>query len=149
MNTHTVIISVGSNIGDKLDNCRHGIDSLLDSGKATLAKASRFYRTSPVDYQDQDWFVNAAVQVKTTLDPSDLLTTLQAIQQRMVEADLSRRTINDHVARIKRMFKWAVAQELIPATSFHQWHGQRVTLARTFVAICGPAVPKRRCREMA
>ena len=44
---------------------------------------------------------------------------LQSIQGQMIQADLSRRTINDHVARIKRMFKWAVAQELIPATSLH------------------------------
>ncbi len=44
---------------------------------------------------------------------------LQAIQQRMIEAGLSRRSINDHTARIKRLFKWGVAQELIPATSLH------------------------------
>ena len=46
-----------------------------------LSKASRFYRTSPVDYLDQDWFVNAAVKIETPLDPLDLLATLQAIQQ--------------------------------------------------------------------
>ena len=81
MSTHTAIISVGSNIGDKEANCRKGIGSLLNSGKAILVKASRFYRTSPVDYLDQDWFVNAAVQVETHLEPLDLLAFLQTIQQ--------------------------------------------------------------------
>ena len=77
---HSAIISVGSNIGDKQANCQQGIDRLVASGKATLVKASRFYRTSPVDFLDQDWFVNAAVHVETPLDPLALLTTLQTIQ---------------------------------------------------------------------
>jgi len=81
VNGHSVIISLGSNIGDKQDNCQQGIDRLLATGKATLVKKSRFYRTSPTDYLDQDWFVNAAVQIKTSLEPVDLLEILQMIQQ--------------------------------------------------------------------
>lgn len=81
MSAHTAIISVGSNIGDKEANCRQGIDGLLDSDKVSLVKASRFYSTSPVDYLDQGWFVNAAVQIETHLEPLDLLAFLQTIQQ--------------------------------------------------------------------
>ena len=80
MRTHSAIISVGSNLGDKRGNCQQGIDRLLASDKTTLVKASRFYRTSPVDYLDQDWFVNAAVKIETHLAPLDLLSTLQTIQ---------------------------------------------------------------------
>ncbi len=80
---HTVYLSVGSNLGDKLDNCLGGMGALSESGRSRLLAVSRFYRTSPVDYTDQDWFVNAAVQIGTTLDPSDLLDELIAIQQRM------------------------------------------------------------------
>jgi integrase len=39
---------------------------------------------------------------------------LKAIRQRMVEEDLSRVYINDHAGRIKRMFKWAVGEQLLP-----------------------------------
>ena len=81
MNGHSVIISVGSNIGDKQDNCQKGIDHLMASGNATLVKASRFYRTSPVDYLDQEWFVNAAVKFETILEPLELLEVLKAVQQ--------------------------------------------------------------------
>ena len=80
MSIHSVIISVGSNLGEKKANCQQGIDRLLASDKTTLVKASRFYRTSPVDYPDQDWFVNAAVKIETHLAPLDLLSTLQTIQ---------------------------------------------------------------------
>jgi 2-amino-4-hydroxy-6-hydroxymethyldihydropteridine diphosphokinase len=78
---HAVFISVGSNLGGKLENCLKGIAALAESGQALLLKTSRFYRTSPVDYADQDWFVNAVVKIGTTLNPLDLLDELIAIQQ--------------------------------------------------------------------
>ncbi len=80
---HAVFISVGSNIGDKLDNCMKGIAALTECGKTVLLETSRFFRTSPVDYTAQDWFVNAAVKIGTVLDPFNLLDELIAIQQRM------------------------------------------------------------------
>jgi len=83
LNPHSVIISVGSNIGDKQANCQQGIDRLLASGNASLVKTSRFYRTSPVDFLDQDWFVNAAVKIETDLEPVELLGILQSIQQQV------------------------------------------------------------------
>ena len=39
---------------------------------------------------------------------------LKAIRQRMIDEGLSRRYINDHVARIVRMFKWGVGEQLVP-----------------------------------
>lgn len=77
---HTVYISVGSNMGDKLANCKSGIRSLTSSGGNLLEKVSGFYRTEPVDFRDQDWFVNAAVRIATSLGPMALLKELQSIQ---------------------------------------------------------------------
>jgi 2-amino-4-hydroxy-6-hydroxymethyldihydropteridine diphosphokinase len=80
---HTAFISVGANLGNKLDNCLKGIAALTESGKSTLWATSRFFRTSPVDYTQQDWFINAAVKIGTRLDPLALLDELIAIQQQM------------------------------------------------------------------
>ena len=80
---HAVFISVGSNLGDKLDNCLRGIAALTESVESSILGASRFFRTSPVDYADQDWFVNAAVKIRTTMAPLALLDKLVSIQQRM------------------------------------------------------------------
>ena len=44
---------------------------------------SRFYRTEPVGYTEQDWFVNAAALVETTLKPRELLDRLLGIEQAM------------------------------------------------------------------
>lgn len=80
---HTVYLSVGSNIGDKLSNCLKGIHALTASGAGRLLAVSRFFQTSPVDYTDQDWFVNAAVKIATRLSPMKLLENLLAIQRAM------------------------------------------------------------------
>jgi site-specific recombinase XerD len=39
---------------------------------------------------------------------------LQAVQQRMVQLDWSRKHINKQVSRLIRMFRWAASQELVP-----------------------------------
>ena len=78
---HTVFISVGANLGDKMANCRFGIARLGDLPEATQSVTSPFYRTAPVDYLDQDWFVNAAVRFRTALAPLTLLDHITAIQK--------------------------------------------------------------------
>lgn len=44
---------------------------------------------------------------------------LQAVMARMIELDWTRRHINKSGQRIKRMFKWGTARELIPASVYH------------------------------
>jgi len=78
---HLVYISAGSNMGDRLSNCRKGFEALEASGDTAVRGRSRFYKTEPVDYTDQDWFVNAVAEVETALGPLALLEKLQAIQR--------------------------------------------------------------------
>ncbi len=80
-NQHIAYISAGSNIGNRLENCQNGIIALTESGISTLKDKSPFYITEPVDYKDQDWFVNSVVKIETILDPFQLLSRLKSIQQ--------------------------------------------------------------------
>ena len=82
MLSHTAFVGVGSNLGQKLDNCLRGIAALTSCEHSRLLNQSRQYRTEPVDYLDQDWFVNCAVQIETCLDPFELLSVLQDIQKK-------------------------------------------------------------------
>lgn len=43
---------------------------------------------------------------------------LKAVRQFMVDSDLSRGVINHRVNKIKRMFKWAVSEELVPPSVY-------------------------------
>jgi hypothetical protein len=44
---------------------------------------------------------------------------LKAVRELMIRADWSRKVINQRIGRIKRKFKWAVSEELIPPAVFH------------------------------
>jgi len=78
---HIAYLSVGSNLGDKLENCHSGIAAMTRSVSISLVDQSPIYRTEPVDYRDQDWFVNYAVKIETDLDPLSLLNFLKSIEQ--------------------------------------------------------------------
>lgn len=46
-------------------------------------------------------------------------SSLKAVRQAMIDADLCRRTINNRINRIRRVFKWGVENELVPAAVLH------------------------------
>jgi len=78
---HIAYISVGSNLGDKLANCQRGIKALCESGTSRVIARSRIYATEPVDYEDQDWFINTMVKFETAHDPYQLLDQIEIIQR--------------------------------------------------------------------
>lgn len=82
MNAQTVYLSLGSNIGDRAANLNAAIAALADAG-FRLSKVSSFYETEPVDYLQQDWFLNCVVEGKTELDAGTLLARIREIEKRM------------------------------------------------------------------
>jgi len=80
MRCHTAFLSVGSNMGNKRINCEKGIAALTASGNTILEKQSPFYKTEPLDYTDQEWFINCVVKIKTVFEPLELLDNIQAIE---------------------------------------------------------------------
>ena len=76
-------IAIGSNMGDPLNNCREGIRLMCDDRDIRLLAQSPYYRTAPIDYTDQEWFINAAVKIETSLAPLALMHRLQAVQDMM------------------------------------------------------------------
>jgi len=81
MDVNTAYIGVGSNIGNKILNGKNGIDALTKNDKAVVKNWSRFYKTEPVDYKDQDWFINFVVKIETIFDPEQLLDELKSIER--------------------------------------------------------------------
>ena len=78
-----VFISIGSNIGEKYKNCLRGIEYLNQLETTSVIKVSYFYKTEPVDYTDQDWFVNAVVKINTMLEPVSLMKALKEIEEQL------------------------------------------------------------------
>jgi integrase len=97
-----------------------------------------FWKHAEQHYRDPDGHPTAELaKFKLSLKPLKELyglkraadfgpLALDAIRLRLVDADpgrrgtrLSRNEVNKRVRQIKRVFKWAVAQELVPATVYH------------------------------
>ena len=76
-----VYLSLGSNVGDK----EHAITNALSllSTHCTIKKISRLYLTEPISTIPQDWYVNCAIQAKTTLEPVELLAFIHTIEHKL------------------------------------------------------------------
>lgn len=78
---HTIYISLGSNLGDRVHNLHSAINHLAPKVK-TLAQSS-IYETEPWGYSDQPPFLNQAIKAQTQLEPFDLLLFLKEIELSM------------------------------------------------------------------
>jgi 2-amino-4-hydroxy-6-hydroxymethyldihydropteridine diphosphokinase len=78
----TAYLSLGSNIGDRLENLRQGC-SQLNGERIRLRRLSSVYETEPVDYTEQAWFLNCVAEIETQLGPLSLLERLHEIENRM------------------------------------------------------------------
>lgn len=73
-------ISIGSNIGDRLDHLVEAVRALHAHKRIEVTKVSSIYETAPVGYTDQADFLNLVVCIATSLDPYGLLATCQEIE---------------------------------------------------------------------
>lgn len=78
----SVYLALGSNIGNREENLRKAITQLAESG-IKIKTISSIYETEPVDYLDQDWFLNGVLEAETSLEPLALLRTMRAIETAM------------------------------------------------------------------
>lgn len=77
------VIALGSNIGDKVANVAAAIVLLERRGDITVVGRARDFKTPPWGKTDQDWFINSAVSVRTTLSPRQLLDRCQGVENEM------------------------------------------------------------------
>ncbi|MCA1793265.1 MAG: 2-amino-4-hydroxy-6-hydroxymethyldihydropteridine diphosphokinase [Desulfotignum sp.] len=77
----TAFVSIGSNKGDKVANLHLAIACLDTHPLLQVTAVSRFYKTQPQNFANQDWFVNGVVKIDIdSPDPMVLLTVLKQIE---------------------------------------------------------------------
>ncbi|GAA3815814.1 2-amino-4-hydroxy-6-hydroxymethyldihydropteridine diphosphokinase [Nocardioides panacisoli] len=76
-----VVIGLGSNLGDRLDNLQGAVEQLGDTPDVWITGVSPVYESTPVDCPpDSGDFLNAVVLADTTLSASRLLDRALAIE---------------------------------------------------------------------
>lgn len=76
-------IGLGSNIGSRDDNIKRAVEELDAAADIKVTKVSSIYETKPVGYLDQPDFLNAVVEIETTLAPRQLLETTKSIEKHL------------------------------------------------------------------
>lgn len=74
-------VGIGSNMGNPIDNCLKAISMIGDVDGCSIIKRSSFYKTEPVGYRNQHWFVNCVILLETRFSPYKLLARLQEIER--------------------------------------------------------------------
>lgn len=78
-----VYLSLGSNYGDRIGYVQQAASLLGTSDGVTIVRTSSFYETEPWGMTSDNWFVNAVVEIKTTLTPQNLLALCQRIENQL------------------------------------------------------------------
>jgi 2-amino-4-hydroxy-6-hydroxymethyldihydropteridine diphosphokinase len=139
----TVYLALGSNIGDRAENLRLAVDLLRAAG-VKIKKVSSVYEAEPVDYLEQDWFLNSVLQAETELDAVDLLQVMRAIEAimgskkaftkgpRLIDLDIllfGDKTIDakelqvPHPRMLERKFVLVPLAEIAPDVRHVSWSG--------------------------
>lgn len=81
----TAYIGIGSNLGNREDNCRAAIEMTGQVPGCRITGRSDFFLTKPVGVEGQEWYVNGVISLSTSLSAKALLGRLMGI-----EADMGR-----------------------------------------------------------
>jgi 2-amino-4-hydroxy-6-hydroxymethyldihydropteridine diphosphokinase len=66
MKRHHAYIGFGSNLGNRVENCRRAINALAELPECILLQTSSYYESSAVGLVEQPSFINGVVQLETT-----------------------------------------------------------------------------------
>ena len=73
-------IGLGANLGDAQQSVRAAIEAIAQLPATTVMQRSSLYRSAPVDAGGPD-YINAVIEIRTTLTAPGLLAQLQRIEE--------------------------------------------------------------------
>jgi 2-amino-4-hydroxy-6-hydroxymethyldihydropteridine diphosphokinase len=78
----SALIALGGNVGDVRATFKKAIANICGMTQAALLARSSDYPTPPWGDQQQADFINACIEIETSLDPHALLFTLQKVERK-------------------------------------------------------------------
>ena len=78
----TAYIGLGTNLGDRRANFRKATELIKALPDTRITRHSSLYESEPHG-RARNWFVNGVVEIHTSLDPNELLKSLQKIETTM------------------------------------------------------------------
>lgn len=78
-----VYLGLGSNKGDRVGFIQQATSLLGATNNVKIIRTSSLYETQPWLEKETTWFVNAVIEIKTSLTPQDLLTECLRIENQL------------------------------------------------------------------
>ena len=78
---NTAYLSLGSNIGDRLDMLQEAVCELMNQTDLRVTQISSVYETAPVGYTEQASFLNMVVEVQSDLSAFKILSICLETEQ--------------------------------------------------------------------
>lgn len=76
---NNIYLSLGTNIGNRVDNLNESF-RLLKKSSIVILRKSNIYESTPMYYTQQNNFLNMVLQIDTKVDPFDLLDIIKGIE---------------------------------------------------------------------
>ena len=73
-------LGLGSNLGDRVANIRRALER-FSAVEVKIHRLSSMYKTEPVDYLPQPWFVNCVAEIDTKLSPRQLSKACKSVER--------------------------------------------------------------------
>ena len=77
------VISMGSNLGNRIENLNAAVRAIAKLPGVKIINASSVYETDPVDCEEDDMYLNAAILVEAEISPQMLLGECLGIEAAM------------------------------------------------------------------
>ncbi|QDK78096.1 2-amino-4-hydroxy-6-hydroxymethyldihydropteridine diphosphokinase [Spirosoma sp. KCTC 42546] len=137
------ILLLGANLGDRTLTLRRAID-LIAERVGLVVNASGLYETAPWGVTDQPTYLNQVLAVETMLEPEEVLTQTQAIEQELGRIRLEKwgaRVIDIDILYYDQLI-WQTDTLTIPHPYLHQRRFTLVPLAEIAPAFVHPVLKK-------
>ena len=97
-------LSLGSNLGDRLGYVQQAASIIGSTENISIVASSSFYETEPWQMDTKNWFINAIVQISTSLSPEELLIVCQRIEYQLGREQSGQRPYTDRTIDIDILF---------------------------------------------
>ncbi len=99
-----VYLSLGSNCGDRIGYIQQATVLLGAVENISVIRTSAFYETEPWNMNSKNWFVNAVVEIKTSLSPEKLLAECKRIEGQLGRKPVQKNVYEDRTIDIDILF---------------------------------------------
>lgn len=141
------VLSLGSNLGERMSNLKNAIQALDNLEKTSVVKVSKFYETEPFGTQEkQSKYINCCAVISTKLSPEMLMGACLGIESAIgrvrthrfcartididillyenLEVNLANLTL-PHPRMLERNFVLVPLNDICPGLKFKSWNFQK------------------------